>query len=98
MAYIVMVISISSSYGMIHSSVALFGQNVLHYTVVDLRSVSIPDLKEPFNLQRGWLLWAGIGLVGAVASIALTGVAMSTFNSEPPQREVRIELKTTEAD
>ncbi|CAN4124462.1 unnamed protein product [Withania somnifera] len=45
------------------------------------------DLKEPFNLQRGWLLWAGIGLVGAVAAIALTGVAMSTFNGEPPQRE-----------
>ncbi|CAN4081263.1 unnamed protein product [Withania somnifera] len=38
------------------------------------------DLKEPFNLQRGWLLWSGIGLAGAVAAIALTGVAMSTFN------------------
>lgn len=45
------------------------------------------DLKEPFNLQRGWLLWAGIGLVGAIAAISLTGVAMSTFNGEPPQRE-----------
>lgn len=64
----------------------------MYYSVVDLRSLSIPDLKEPFNLQRGWLLWAGIGLVGAVAAIALTGVAMSTFNGEPPQREVRIEL------
>ncbi|XP_059316759.1 uncharacterized protein LOC132067513 [Lycium ferocissimum] len=45
------------------------------------------DLKEPFNLQRGWLLWAGIGLVGAIGAIALTGVAMSTFNGDPPQRE-----------
>ncbi|KAL3336937.1 hypothetical protein AABB24_029561 [Solanum stoloniferum] len=45
------------------------------------------DLKEPFNLQRGWLLWAGIGLAGAIGAIALTGVAMSAFNGEPPQRE-----------
>ncbi|XP_004238797.1 uncharacterized protein [Solanum lycopersicum] len=45
------------------------------------------DLKEPFNLQRGWLLWAGIGLGGAIGAIALTGVAMSAFNGEPPQRE-----------
>ncbi|EEF39918.1 prenyl-dependent CAAX protease, putative [Ricinus communis] len=45
------------------------------------------DLKEPFDLQKGWLLWAVIGLVAALLAIALTGVAMSTFNGEPPQRE-----------
>ncbi|XP_057748239.1 uncharacterized protein LOC130967409 [Arachis stenosperma] len=45
------------------------------------------DLRDPFSLQKGWLLWAGIGLVGAIASIALTGVAVSFFNGEPPQRE-----------
>ncbi|RAL37633.1 hypothetical protein DM860_000327 [Cuscuta australis] len=45
------------------------------------------DWREPFNLQRGWLLWAAIGFVGALAGIGLTGVAMSLFNSEPPQRQ-----------
>ncbi|PKA66641.1 hypothetical protein AXF42_Ash003296 [Apostasia shenzhenica] len=30
------------------------------------------DPREPFNLQKGWLLWAGVGLFGAVISIALT--------------------------
>ncbi|XP_044491478.1 uncharacterized protein LOC123215449 isoform X3 [Mangifera indica] len=46
------------------------------------------DLREPFNLQKGWLLWAGIGLGGAILAIALTGAAMSLFNGEnPPQRE-----------
>lgn len=45
------------------------------------------DWREPFNLQRGWLLWAAIGLAGALAAIALTGVAMSSLNSEPPTRE-----------
>ncbi|XP_074309725.1 uncharacterized protein LOC141644152 [Silene latifolia] len=45
------------------------------------------DLREPFNLQKGWLLWAGIGLVGALGAIALTGVALSFFSSESPQRE-----------
>ncbi|MED6121646.1 hypothetical protein PIB30_032187 [Stylosanthes scabra] len=45
------------------------------------------DLRDPFSLQKGWLLWAGIGLVAAIASIALTGVAVSFFNGEPPQRE-----------
>ncbi|KAL0385782.1 UNVERIFIED_CONTAM: hypothetical protein Sradi_2972500, partial [Sesamum radiatum] len=43
--------------------------------------------REPFNLEKGWLLWAGIGLGGALAAIAVTGAAMSLFNGEPPQRE-----------
>lgn len=34
-------------------------------------------------------MWAGIGLVGAVAAISLTGVAVSFFSGESPQREVR---------
>ncbi|XP_073145204.1 uncharacterized protein [Henckelia pumila] len=45
------------------------------------------DLKEPFNLKKGWLLWAGIGLGGAIAAIALTGVAVSFFSGETPPRE-----------
>ncbi|KAL0358083.1 UNVERIFIED_CONTAM: hypothetical protein Scaly_1494000 [Sesamum calycinum] len=45
------------------------------------------DWREPFNLEKGWLLWAGIGLGGALAAIAVTGAAMSLFNGEPPQRE-----------
>ncbi|XP_057420482.1 uncharacterized protein LOC130714591 [Lotus japonicus] len=45
------------------------------------------DLREPFNLQKGWLLWAGVGLIGALAAIALTGVAVSFFNGETPERE-----------
>ncbi|OIW10293.1 hypothetical protein TanjilG_28044 [Lupinus angustifolius] len=45
------------------------------------------DLREPFNLQKGWLLWAGIGLAGALVAIGLTGVALSFFNGEAPQRE-----------
>lgn len=44
------------------------------------------DFREPFNLQKGWLLWAGIGFLGAAGAIALTGVAMS-FSDESPQRE-----------
>ncbi|XP_052187928.1 uncharacterized protein LOC127798415 [Diospyros lotus] len=45
------------------------------------------DLREPFDLQKGWLLWAGIGLIAALAAIALTGAAMSLFSGENPQRE-----------
>ncbi|KAF3431454.1 hypothetical protein FNV43_RR26185 [Rhamnella rubrinervis] len=45
------------------------------------------DVREPFSLQKGWLLWAGIGLVGAVMAISLTGAAMSLFSGESPQRE-----------
>ncbi|XVE91485.1 hypothetical protein REPUB_Repub01dG0014200 [Reevesia pubescens] len=45
------------------------------------------DLKEPFNLKKGWLLWAVIGLVGALIAIALTGAALSLFRGEDPQRE-----------
>ncbi|BAT89731.1 uncharacterized protein LOC124831088 [Vigna umbellata] len=45
------------------------------------------DLREPFNLQKGWLFWAGVGLVSAIIAIALTGVAVSFFSGETPQRE-----------
>lgn len=44
------------------------------------------DLREPFSLQKGWLLWAGIGLGAAVMAVALTGAALS-FGGESPQRE-----------
>lgn len=50
---------------------------------------SVSDLREPLNLQKGWLLWAAIGFVGAVIAIGLTGAAMSLFRGEDPQREVR---------
>lgn len=56
----------------------------------DLCSIHTLDWRDPFNLQKGWLLWAGIGLGGALAAIAATGAVMSFFNGEPPQREVRI--------
>lgn len=47
------------------------------------------DLREPFNIQKGWLLWAGIGLIGALIAIALTGATMSLFTNENsnPERE-----------
>ncbi|KAL0908488.1 hypothetical protein M5K25_022985 [Dendrobium thyrsiflorum] len=45
------------------------------------------DLKEPFDLQNGWLLWAGVGLFGAVIAIALVGFLLNITNSEQPQRE-----------
>ncbi|KAH9295779.1 hypothetical protein KI387_039367, partial [Taxus chinensis] len=46
------------------------------------------EWKEPLNLYKGWLLWGGIGLIVAALGIALTGVALSALNGEPPQREV----------
>lgn len=45
------------------------------------------DWRKPFNLQEGWLLWAGVGLLGALVAIGLTGAAMSFFSGEAPQRE-----------
>jgi hypothetical protein len=34
-------------------------------------------------------LWAGVGLFGAIISIALAGAAMTYLNGETPEREVR---------
>ncbi|KAJ3705742.1 hypothetical protein LUZ61_009447 [Rhynchospora tenuis] len=45
------------------------------------------DVREPFKLQNGWLLWAGIGLIGAIIAIALVGVVTALLNGESPQRE-----------
>jgi membrane protease YdiL (CAAX protease family) len=44
-------------------------------------------LKEPFKLENGWLLWAGIGFFAAIISIALAGAAMSFLGGETPERE-----------
>ncbi|XP_015695732.1 uncharacterized protein LOC102705837 isoform X3 [Oryza brachyantha] len=46
------------------------------------------DLKEPFKLENGWLLWAGVGLFGAIISISLAGAAMSFLGGETPERGV----------
>ncbi|CAO2201963.1 unnamed protein product [Urochloa humidicola] len=43
--------------------------------------------EEPFKLQNGWLLWAGIGLLVAITAIALAGAAMTFLNGEMPHRE-----------
>ncbi|PSS13522.1 Membrane peptidase [Actinidia chinensis var. chinensis] len=45
------------------------------------------DLSEPFGLQKGWLLWAGVGLIGALMAIGLTGAALSLFSGENTPRE-----------
>uniref|UniRef100_A0ACD5Y9Q8 Uncharacterized protein n=1 Tax=Avena sativa TaxID=4498 RepID=A0ACD5Y9Q8_AVESA len=45
------------------------------------------DFKEPFKLQNGWLLWAGIGLFFALIFIALAGAVMTFLNGETTQRE-----------
>ncbi|XP_023542984.1 uncharacterized protein LOC111802741 [Cucurbita pepo subsp. pepo] len=45
------------------------------------------DVRDPLNLQKGWLLWAGVGLAGALASIAATGAVLSSFNGGSPERE-----------
>ncbi|KAK4786309.1 hypothetical protein SAY86_002998 [Trapa natans] len=45
------------------------------------------DLKGPFNLQKGWVVWAGCGLLGAIGAVALIGAAISFFSDETPQRE-----------
>ncbi|XP_040374871.1 uncharacterized protein LOC121052908 isoform X2 [Rosa chinensis] len=50
---------------------------------------TVADWREPFSLPRGWLLWAGIGLVGAVVAVALTGAATSFFSGQTPEREIK---------
>jgi len=60
-----------------------------------LDMLKISDWKEPFSLRNGWLLWAGIGIVGAIFAIALAGTALTIFNGEQPQREVRCNLCMT---
>ncbi|GAA0185516.1 hypothetical protein Leryth_002233 [Lithospermum erythrorhizon] len=45
------------------------------------------DLRGPFDLQKGWLLWAGAGLGGAILAIAAAGATLSFFSGENPQRE-----------
>ncbi|XP_059648849.1 uncharacterized protein LOC132294859 isoform X2 [Cornus florida] len=44
-------------------------------------------LRDPFSLQKGWLLWAAIGLVGALLAVGLTGVSLYFFSGDKPRRE-----------
>ncbi|KAL1355962.1 uncharacterized protein LOC107489518 isoform X2 [Arachis duranensis] len=46
------------------------------------------DWGVPFDLQKGWLLWAGIGLAGALTAMAMTGAVMSFFSGETPEMEI----------
>ncbi|KAG0448938.1 hypothetical protein HPP92_027580 [Vanilla planifolia] len=51
------------------------------------------DLKDPINLQKGWLLWAGIGLLCAIAIVVLVGFLLNIINSERPEREADVLIK-----
>ena len=71
-------------YSKSHSLLFRSGPYLLIYKITN-----VADLSEPFGLQKGWLLWAGIGLIGALMAIGLTGAALSLFSGENTPREVR---------
>ncbi|WVZ16308.1 hypothetical protein V8G54_009290 [Vigna mungo] len=45
------------------------------------------SLGNNHQVQKGWLLWAGVGLVGSIIATSLTRVVVSSFSGETPQRE-----------
>ncbi|XP_002994633.2 uncharacterized protein LOC9641232 isoform X1 [Selaginella moellendorffii] len=45
------------------------------------------DFRKPFDLQRGWLLWSGIGILCAGGAVVLTSIIVSSVNGELPPRE-----------
>ncbi|CAB4277871.1 unnamed protein product [Prunus armeniaca] len=49
--------------------------------------LNITNIPDPFSLRKGWLLWAEIGLAGAIATIAVTGATASLFKGESLERE-----------
>ncbi|KAL3684501.1 hypothetical protein R1sor_002523 [Riccia sorocarpa] len=45
------------------------------------------DLKSPFNLERGWLLWALFGLVCSGGAVVAASYISAAINGQPPARD-----------
>ncbi|KAG0614028.1 hypothetical protein M758_6G146000 [Ceratodon purpureus] len=45
------------------------------------------DFSEPFNLRRGWILYGGLGLLGATASVVAASSLVVNLTGQPPPRE-----------
>lgn len=45
------------------------------------------ELGKPFNLERGWLLWAGIGFISACILVQLSSLAQASFDGHEPVRD-----------
>ncbi|KAL2652652.1 hypothetical protein R1flu_020780 [Riccia fluitans] len=45
------------------------------------------DLKSPFDLKRGWLLWALFGLVCSGAAVLAASYISAAINGQPPARD-----------
>ncbi|CAK9879266.1 unnamed protein product [Sphagnum jensenii] len=45
------------------------------------------DWSSPFDLRRGWLLYGGIGVIGAAAAVVAVSTLAVTVTGQPPPRE-----------
>jgi hypothetical protein len=46
------------------------------------------DFGEPFDLRRGWILYGGLGVLGATASVVAASALVVSLAGQPPPREV----------
>jgi hypothetical protein len=46
------------------------------------------DWSSPLDLRRGWLLYGGIGVIGAAAAVVAVSTLAVTVTGQPPPREV----------
>ncbi|BBM98717.1 CAAX protease family protein [Marchantia polymorpha subsp. ruderalis] len=45
------------------------------------------ELNSPFNLERGWLLWGGLGLLCSGAAVVAASYVSAAINGQPPSRD-----------
>ncbi|KAG6553631.1 hypothetical protein Mapa_004545 [Marchantia paleacea] len=45
------------------------------------------ELNSPFNLERGWLLWGGLGLLCSGAAVVAASYISAAINGQPPSRD-----------
>lgn len=46
------------------------------------------DIRKPFDLRRGWILYGGLGVIGATASVVAASTLVVNLTGQPPPREV----------
>jgi len=46
------------------------------------------EFRAPFDLRRGWILYGGLGLLAATASVILASTLVVELTGQPPPREV----------
>lgn len=64
----------------------------------DMEMQLTTGFSNPFDLRRGWVLYGGLGIVAATASVVAASTLVVNLTGQPPPREVSLPHRIVKRD